>query len=141
MTQAAAQQAESAPPVFRGWIAAPRDAAEHLTSLGIKLGKYVESKGNFEECEASEEALLRLDPYFSNPYVWFFEQVLTQTLTVTITGDTVSQIEEALRTLARNVRQQPEGDQQFRLQRHVDITWKMGPAAAAAGEGGEHAGA
>lgn len=123
--------AADAQKVFRGWIAAPRDAAEHLTSLGIKLGRYVESKGDFEDCEASEEALLRLDPYFSNPYVWFFEIVMEQTLTVTITGMTLGKIEESLVRLSRHLRQTPQGDWPFLDKNLVNMTWSLTTAGEA----------
>lgn len=120
--------------IFHGWVAAPRDAAEHLTSLGIKLGRYVESKGDFEDCEASEEALLRLDPYFSNPYVWFFELVIEQTLTVSITGMTLSQIEESLVRLSKHLRQTPQGDWPFLDKNLVNMTWSLTHAGEGTGE-------
>lgn len=126
--------AAGAEKVFRGWVAAPRDAAEHLTSLGIKLGRYVESKGDFEDCEASEEALLRLDPYFGNPYVWFFELVMEQTLTVSITGMTLSQIEESLVRLSKHLRQTPQGDWPFLNQNLVNMTWSLTRAGEGTGE-------
>jgi hypothetical protein len=137
MTTAALEQPATttgAEKLFRGWIAAPRDAAEHLTSLGIKLGRYVESKGDFEDCEASEEALLRLDPYFNNPYVWFFEIVMEQTLTVSITGMTLSRIEEALVRLSKHIRQTPQGDWPFLDQSLVDMKWSLTRAGEGTGE-------
>lgn len=131
MTTEALEQsspAAGAQKLFRGWIAAPPDAAEHLTSLGIKLGRYVGSKGDFEDCEASEEALLRLDPYFGTPYVWFFEIVMEQTLTVTITGTTLSKIEESLVRLSKHLRQTPQGDWPFLDKNLVNMTWSLTPA-------------
>jgi hypothetical protein len=132
-TAAATQQYASDAQIFRGWIAAPEASADTLRELGIRLGKYNSSNNQFENCEATDEALERLDPYFGR-FVFFFEEVLTQTLTVSITGQTVSEIEEALRSLAAVVRQQPEGARELRLQKNVDMNWRMRPVQGSAEE-------
>jgi len=49
---------------YRGWIIADYEDKEFLERLGVKLGKYDERYGSFENCELSPETLEKLDPYW-----------------------------------------------------------------------------
>lgn len=66
-------------PLFLGWIAAAKCEATALTRMGIKIGPYngtpkEPALPRFERCEATDEALSRLQA-FDHRYLWHFEPI------------------------------------------------------------------
>lgn len=68
-------------PLYIGWISAARCEAPELIRIGIKLGPYNAKPKppiipRFERCEATDEALSRLQP-FDSKFLWHFDAVNT----------------------------------------------------------------
>ena len=59
--------------MLKGWIDASYEDKEHLESLGIILGEYDDVNGEFKNCIVSEEAFLKLEPYWFVRYIWYLE--------------------------------------------------------------------
>jgi hypothetical protein len=57
---------------LRGWIAANKEDAPLLESLGVKLGFYDDQFGGFEECQVCQRTLTKLLPYWGE-FVWHFK--------------------------------------------------------------------
>lgn len=50
--------------MFIGWIIAEKEQGPALERFGVKLGPYNDEDHSFEDCEVSQEAFKRLEPFW-----------------------------------------------------------------------------
>ena len=55
--------------MYQGTICAPESARAEITQLGVTVGPYDAANAEFTDCEASDEAVDRLSPFWG---VWIW---------------------------------------------------------------------